>query len=77
MKEELEAYINWAYQQEMNEELKDVYVTNHEPRPKRYHTTNSKEDEEFYRYKQALKEYNSNVNNKGMRKEFKFEKGSF
>jgi hypothetical protein len=29
MKEEIASYINWAYDQEKQAELKDVYVTNH------------------------------------------------
>jgi hypothetical protein len=29
----------------------DVYVTNHTPKQKKYNTTNSKEDEQFFKYK--------------------------
>lgn len=40
MKEELESYIQWAYDQEHEDKFKDVYVTNHEPVNKKYFTTN-------------------------------------
>ena len=38
--------------------MKDVYITNHEPKVKKYFTTNKNEDEDFYRYKKSLEEYN-------------------
>jgi hypothetical protein len=59
MKEEIESYIANAYLEQANEEMKDVYVTDHKPKQKRYSTNNLKEDEQFYRYKQALTDYNS------------------
>jgi hypothetical protein len=36
-----------------------VYVTDHQPKTKKYFTTSKKEDEEFFRYNQALHEYTS------------------
>jgi hypothetical protein len=59
MKEEIASYISWAYDQEKKADLEDVYVTNHVPKQKQFVTTNNKEDEEFYRYKKAVREYNS------------------
>lgn len=57
--------------------MKDVYVTDHTPKDKKYFTTNAKEDEEFYRYKQSLAEYNSSINNESKKNPFaKYEKGS-
>lgn len=50
MKNEIESFINSAYDEEFNETLKDVYVTNHIPRDKKYFTTNKSEDEQYYRY---------------------------
>ena len=41
MKEQIEAYIAKAYDEDAEQELKDVYVTNHEPRTKKYFTTSA------------------------------------
>lgn len=54
MKEEIEAYINKAMQDEMDEDMSEVYVTNHEPKQKKFTTIKKSEDEEFFKYKQAL-----------------------
>lgn len=59
MKAEIEAYIQKAYREEQEALLQDVYVTDHSPRQAKYHTTNKKDDEQFYNYKQSLAEYNS------------------
>ena len=45
MKEEIENFIANAYQEEANELLKDVYVTDHTPKDKKFHTINKAEDE--------------------------------
>lgn len=58
MKEEIEQFINHAYEQGHQDELADVYVTNHEQRTKKFTTASQKEDEQFFRYKQALQQYN-------------------
>ena len=39
--------------------MKDVFVTDHSPRPKRLHTNNSDEDLDFFNYDQKLKEFHS------------------
>jgi len=57
-KEEIEEYITSSYQAEMEDSLVDVYITNHEPKVRKYHTNNSKEDEQFYKYLKSVKEYN-------------------
>lgn len=75
-KEELEAFLAHAYEKEANELLKDVYVTDHEPKAKKFITNNKKEDEQFYRYKQALEEYNSTIKVRESKKQLKYEKGS-
>lgn len=36
-----------------------MFVTDHKRRQAKFHTTNSKDDEQFYNYKQALAAYNS------------------
>jgi hypothetical protein len=53
-KEEIEAYITKAYQTEAAELYKDVYVTDHVPKAKKFATTGSKDNEQFFQYKQAL-----------------------
>jgi hypothetical protein len=54
-----------------------VYVTNHEPKTPKYMTTSKKEDEEFFRYKQALQEYNSEpLPSLTLPKKERYEKGS-
>jgi len=40
----LETFIQSAYDKEQMEKMKDVYITNHEPKGKKYHTNNQKED---------------------------------
>lgn len=59
MKEEIEAYIQKVYMDEQKALLKDVYVTDHKPKQAKYSTINNKDDEQFYKYKQSLHEYNS------------------
>lgn len=44
MKNEIEDYIASAYQKEVEEKWKDLYVTDHTPRDTKFHTNNSKED---------------------------------
>jgi hypothetical protein len=61
MKEEISDYIGTSYENEMEEEWKDLYITNHTPKDKRYHTNSKKEDLEFYKYKMAVEEYNKEV----------------
>ena len=58
-KEEIEGYLSWVEKQANEEAYKDIYVTDHKPKQKKYHTTNKAEDEEFYKYSQALEEYNN------------------
>jgi hypothetical protein len=59
MKEEIEGYIQKVYKEEQEQLLKDVYVTDHKPKQARYNTINNKDDEQFFKYKQSLQEYNS------------------
>ena len=68
VKEELEAFINNAYEEDANYQLKDVYVTDHTPKDKKFFTINKNEDEQFYKYKKALAEYNSSVRTKEITK---------
>ncbi len=60
-KDEIEAYVAKAYQKELEAEMKDVYVTDHTPKQKKFATLGKQDDENFFKYKQALQEYNSEV----------------
>ena len=44
MKEEIEQVIASAYKKEHEEKWKDIYVTDHTPKNKRYFTLNKNED---------------------------------
>lgn len=57
-KKEIQNYIAQALAKEKGRGLKDVYITDHQPRQKKYHTNNRAEDLAFYKYEQSLKEYN-------------------
>lgn len=59
MLEELEAYIDYAQEEDKKEFLKDIYITNHEPRVPKYHTNNPQEDQEYFKYVKSLEEYNN------------------
>jgi hypothetical protein len=57
-KNEIMEYIAYANDQVQQDELKDVYVTDHKPKAKKYITLGSDEDQAFYKYTQELKNYN-------------------
>ena len=48
MKEEIEGYLAKVYQAEAADEYKDVYVTDHVAKQKKFSTINKKEDEQFF-----------------------------
>lgn len=39
--------------------MDDVYITDHKPKQQRYHTTNAKEDKDFFKYSQSVAEFNA------------------
>lgn len=39
--------------------MKDVYVTDHSPNPKKLHTNSEEEDLDFFNYEQKLREFHS------------------
>lgn len=51
-------------------------MTDHKPKQKKFLTANKQEDEEFFRYKQALQEYQNTPSLAAPPKKSKFEKGS-
>lgn len=58
-KQEIEQYLQHTEQQKLEYELKNVYVTNHDPKQKKLYTISENEDQQFYNYKKQLEEYNS------------------
>jgi hypothetical protein len=76
MKDEVDGYISEAYQKEQEALLRDVYVTNHEPRDKKYLTVSDQEDQDFYKYKKSLEEYTNDVKPRVMKKTERYERGS-
>ena len=56
-KEELEQYIMKVQQKELELNLQDVYVTDHQVAAPKYWTNNKNEDEQYFKYFEALKEY--------------------
>lgn len=49
--------------------MKDVYVTNHEPKKHKYFTLNEEEDKIYYNYIKSLEEYNNSLEIKRSRGE--------
>lgn len=47
----------------MEEEMKDVYITEHVPVEPKYWTTNKKETEQYFKYYQSLQEYKNQPTN--------------
>lgn len=39
--------------------MKDVYITDHSPNPKRLHTNSVEEDADFFNYDQKVKEFHA------------------
>ena len=59
--------------------MKDVFITDHKLKAKKLNTTNSKEDEQFYKYYKSLQEYNSKVDAPARISQYesgRFERGS-
>lgn len=92
MKEEIEQFLAQAYEDEKNEDicsykiggdnseskgtLKNVYLTDHTPKEKKYFTLNKEEDEKFFKYKKSLEEYNSTISIKKSTAPIHWGKGS-
>jgi len=76
-KKEIEQSIAQAFATEHQAFLDEIYVTDHQPKQKRYHTLNSEEDELFFRYKQSVAQYNQDIKRKEERRRGKYKPGSF
>lgn len=48
-------------------ELRDVYVTDHTPKVKKFSTLNEGEDREYYNYVRQVEDYNEKIAKKSMR----------
>jgi hypothetical protein len=61
------------------DKMKDVYVTDHVPKTKKYFTNSEEEDIEFYNYMKSLESYNATPNVKKAAPSYssKYERGSF
>ena len=58
MKAEVQDFLAAAKRKMLEAEMKDVYVTDHKPQPKKFSTLSSEEDQEYYNYVRSLEEYN-------------------
>lgn len=59
--------------------MEDVYITDHTPKNKRYHTLNADEDSDFFKYAQSVaefKEASSAPANSSMEYNSKYKRGS-
>ena len=57
MKNEIQAYLSSVKQQQLEDSMKDVYITDHKYKARKLNTTSADEDEHFYKYSQSLKQY--------------------
>mmetsp|Transcript_4911 Transcript_4911/g.3504 ORF Transcript_4911/g.3504 Transcript_4911/m.3504 type:complete len:174 (+) Transcript_4911:776-1297(+) len=81
MKEEVENYIAWAHDKDNQDtHMKDTYITDHKPKAKKYHTINAEDDQQFYNYHAALKQYYADEGEKKVTRKMKglfdFKRGS-
>lgn len=62
----------------INYELRDVYVTDHKPSPRKVHTLGKSDDEVFFKYHQELQQYNNTKSEfaRANDKKGKYERGS-
>lgn len=58
MKNEVDSYLDYAFKKDQREQLKDVVITDHVPKPRMFNTLNAEEDFHFFKYKKYLEEYN-------------------
>ena len=54
---EIESFISSAEDQMHADELKDVYVTDHTPKVKKFNTNSESEDLQYYNYMKSLEDY--------------------
>ena len=79
MKAEIQQYIQGVYDSQIEDAMKDVYITDHKAKPRKFNTTNAKEDEQFFNYYQSLQQYNVEAKNASRVSQYesgRFERGS-
>ena len=77
-KQEIQQYIEDVYHSQISEKMRDVYVTDHKPRPNKYLTFNAEEDAMFFKYRESLNNYKTSKKEKVVIPAYsKFEKGSY
>ena len=59
MKAEIQKYIQGVYDSQIEDAMKDVYITDHVAKPRKFNTINAKDDEQFFNYYQSLQQYNA------------------
>jgi lipopolysaccharide biosynthesis glycosyltransferase len=59
MKAEVSDFLKQAEERMLQDELKDVYVTDHKPVAKKFSTLSDEEDAEYYAYVRSLEDYNN------------------
>ena len=59
MKAEVASFLENAKKQMLEEEMDEVYVTDHKPVTKKFSTLSEEEDQEYFNYIKSLEEYNS------------------
>lgn len=59
MKAEVASFLENAKKQMLEEEMDEVYVTDHKPVAKKFSTLSEEEDQEYFNYVKSLEEYNS------------------
>lgn len=78
MKREITEYIEDVYHSQIADKMKDVYVTDHKPKPSKYLTFSEEEDAMFFKYRQSLDNYKTSKKEKVIQPAYsKFEKGSY
>ena len=53
-KAEISNYIGKAQLKEKARGMKDVYITDHKPKERKFHTKNEAEDRDFFTYAQSV-----------------------
>jgi hypothetical protein len=55
--DDINEYLNWVQAEQLKEEMKDVYITDHKYKFPKVNTLSEEEDSDFYAYMQSLNDY--------------------
>lgn len=77
-KHEIQNYLAWIEEQQREDYLKDVYVTDNKPKTPKYNVNNEKELDAFMKYQESLESYNTgnSIKPKSAKQRGKYRKGS-